>query len=287
MKTAKIKWVYALFRNLLLIACGGILVAIGIKSIAIPHGFITGGFSGLSLLIYYVFGGLSPGMWNMVLNIPLFILGWIFLSRRFLLYSLFGMLVVAFAIDWIPFQIPIQDHLLAALASGACIGAGAGIYLHSLGSIGGTDVIAIILNKIWNVRIGQFFFYFNLFLFSLSLGFLNLDLILYSIVLTFIISQVTDYFLSVFNQRKLVFIISEMSDAIAEAILKKLQRGATFIHGQGAYSGKDKNVVMTVVNNYQLKRLEALVFGIDANAFFIAESTFSVLGPGFSRRKVY
>ena len=287
MKTANIKWVYALSRNLLLIACGGILVAIGIKSIAIPHGFITGGFSGLSLLIYYVFGGLSPGMWNIVLNIPLFILGWIFLSRRFLLYSLFGMLVVAFAIDWIPFQIPIQDHLLAALASGACIGAGAGIYLHSLGSVGGTDVIAITLNKIWNIRIGQFFFYFNLFLFSLSLGFLDLDLILYSIVLTFIISQVTDYFLSVFNQRKLVFIISEMSDAIAEEILKKLQRGATFIHGQGAYSGKDKNVVMTVVNNYQLKRLEALVFGIDANAFFIAESTFSVLGPGFSRRKVY
>lgn len=262
-------------------------MAIGIKSIAIPHGFITGGFSGLSLLIYYVFGGLSPGMWNIVLNIPLFILGWIFLSRRFLLYSLFGMLVVAFAIDWIPFQIPIQDHLLAALASGACIGAGAGIYLHSLGSVGGTDVIAIILNKIWNVRIGQFFFYFNLLLFSLSLAFLDLDLILYSLLLTFVISQVTDYFLSVFNQRKLVFIISERSDAIAAAIIKKLQRGATFIHGQGAYSGKDKKVVMTVVNNYQLKRLEALVFGIDANAFFIAESTFSVLGPGFSRRKVY
>jgi len=287
MKKTMIKWAFALLWNLLLIACGGSLVAIGIKSIAIPHGFITGGFTGLSLLIYYVFGGLSPGMWNMVLNIPLFILGWIFLSRRFLLYSLFGMLVVAFSIDWIPFQIPIQDQLLAALASGACIGAGAGIYLHSLGSVGGTDVIAITLNKIWNIRIGQFFFYFNLFLFSLSLGFLDLDLILYSIVLTFIISQVTDYFLSVFNQRKLVFIISEMSDAIAEEILKKLQRGATFIHGQGAYSGKAKNVVMTVVNNYQLKRLEALVFGIDANAFFIAESTFSVLGPGFSRRKVY
>ncbi|MEA3230281.1 MAG: YitT family protein [Thermodesulfobacteriota bacterium] len=71
--------------------------------------------------------------------------------------DIIGMLVVTFAIDWIPFQIPIQDHLLAALASGACIGAGAGIYLHSLGSVGGTDVIAIILNKIWNVRIGQFF----------------------------------------------------------------------------------------------------------------------------------
>ncbi len=277
----------AVLWNLLLIATGGIVLAIGIKSIAIPHHFISGGFSGLSLLIYYVFGGLTPGVWNMVLNVPLFILGWIFLSRRFLMYSLFGMLVVAFAIDWIPFQIPIKDHLLAALASGACIGAGAGIYLHSLGSVGGSDIIAIILNKKWNLRIGQFFFYFNLVLFSLSLAFLDLDLILYSLLLTFVIAQVTDYFQSVFNQRKLVFIISETSDMIAAAILKKLNRGATFIHGQGAYSGKDKRLVMTVVNNYQLKRLEALVFDIDANAFFITESTFSVLGPGFSRRKVY
>lgn len=287
MKKTKRNRAYALLWNLILITIGGILLAIGIKAIAIPHGFISGGFSGLSLLIYYVFGGLTPGMWNMVLNIPLFIVGWIFLSRRFLLYSLFGMLVVTFAIDWIPFQIPIQDHLLAALASGACIGAGAGIYLHSLGSVGGSDIIAIILNKKWNIRIGQFFFYFNLLLFSLSLAFLDLDVILYSMLLTFIISQVTDYFLSVFNQRKLVFIISEMSDAIATEVIKKLQRGATFIHGQGAYSGKDKKLVMTVVNNYQLKRLEAVVFGIDANAFFITENTFSVLGPGFSRRKVY
>ena len=278
---------YALLWNLILIAGGGLLLAIGIKSIAIPHGFITGGFSGLSLLIYYIFGGLSPGIWYLVLNIPLFIIGWIWLSRRFVFYSLFGMLVVTFALDWISFQIPIQDPLLAALAAGSIIGAGAGIYLHSLGSAGGSDIIAIILNQKLNVQIGRFFFFFNLVLFSLSFHTLEIDLILYSLVLTFIVSQVTDYFLSVFNQRKMVLIISEMSDGIADAILNKLGRGATFLKGQGAYSGKDKKVVMTVVNNYQLKRLEAVVFGIDTSAFFITENTFSVLGPGFSRRKMY
>ena len=278
---------YALLWNLILIAGGGLLLAIGIKSIAIPHGFITGGFSGLSLLIYYIFGGLSPGIWYLVLNIPLFIIGWIWLSRRFVFYSLFGMLVVTFALDWISFQIPIQDPLLAALAAGSIIGAGAGIYLHSLGSAGGSDIIAIILNQKLNVQIGRFFFFFNLVLFSLSFHTLEIDLILYSLVLTFIVSQVTDYFLSVFNQRKMVLIISEMSDGIADAILNKLGRGATFLKGQGAYSGKDKKVVMTVVNNYQLKRLEAVVFGIDTSAFFITENTFSVLGSGFSRRKMY
>lgn len=287
MKIFQNKKLHGILLNLVLIAGGGFLLAIGIKSIAIPHGFITGGFSGLSLLIYYMFGGLTPGLWYLVLNIPLFIIGWIWLSRRFVFYSLFGMLVVTLGLDWISFEIPIQDPLLSALAAGAFIGAGAGIYLHSLGSAGGSDIIAIILNQKLNVPIGRFFFFSNLVLFSLSFHILDIDLILYSLVLTFIVSQVTDYFLSVFNQRKLVLIISEVSTTIADAILKKLGRGATLLNGQGAYSGKDKKIVMTVVNNYQLKRLEALVFSMDTNAFFITENTFSVLGSGFSRRKTY
>ena len=107
--------------NLILLTLGSFVLAIGIKAIAIPQGLITGGFSGLSLLIYYTFGGLSPGLWYFVLNIPLFIAGWIFLSRRFFFYSLFGLVSVTLAIDLIPFVIPIQDRLLAALAAGASL----------------------------------------------------------------------------------------------------------------------------------------------------------------------
>jgi len=287
MKSQKLTLIYSIGWNLILITFGGIILSIGIKSVAIPNGFISGGFSGLSLLIFYIFKGLSPGTWYFVLNIPLFIAGWLILSRRFFFYSLFGMVVVTLAIDLIPFVIPIKDRFLAALAGGTLIGAGAGIYLHSFGSVGGSDIIAIILNQKFNIRIGKFFFYFNLVLFSLSLGFLNLDLILYSLVLTFIVSQVMDYFLSMFNQRKLVLIISDKSDAIAQRIIKKLQRGVTFLYGRGGYTGKPKKVMLTVVNNYQLKRLEEAVFGIDSNAFFITESTFNVIGKGFSRRKVY
>jgi len=287
MKSQKLTLIYSIGWNLILITFGGIILSIGIKSVAIPNGFISGGFSGLSLLIFYIFKGLSPGTWYFVLNIPLFIAGWLILSRRFFFYSLFGVVVVTLAIDLIPFVIPIKDRFLAALAGGTLIGAGAGIYLHSFGSVGGSDIIAIILNQKFNIRIGKFFFYFNLVLFSLSLGFLNLDLILYSLVLTFIVSQVMDYFLSMFNQRKLVLIISDKSDAIAQRIIKKLQRGVTFLYGRGGYTGKPKKVMLTVVNNYQLKRLEEAVFGIDSDAFFITESTFNVIGKGFSRRKVY
>jgi uncharacterized membrane-anchored protein YitT (DUF2179 family) len=287
MKSKKLTLIYSIGWNLILITLGGIILSIGIKSVAIPNGFISGGFSGLSLLIFYIFKGLSPGTWYFVLNIPLFIAGWLILSRRFFFYSLFGMVVVTLAIDLIPFVIPIKDRFLAALAGGTLIGAGAGIYLHSFGSVGGSDIIAIILNQKFNIRIGKFFFYFNLVLFSFSFGFLKLDLILYSLVLTFIVSQVMDYFLSMFNQRKLVLIISDKSDAIAQRIIKKLQRGVTFLYGRGGYTGKPKKVMLTVVNNYQLKRLEEAVFGIDSDAFFITESTFNVIGKGFSRRKVY
>jgi uncharacterized membrane-anchored protein YitT (DUF2179 family) len=90
-----------------------------------------------------------------------------------------------------------------------------------------------------------------------------------------------------FSQRKMVIIVSDNSEPIAEAILKKLQRGSTFLFGRGAYTGRHKKVIMTVVNNYQLKRLEEAVFTIDPDAFFITGNTFNVIGKGFSRRKLY
>ncbi|MBW2250889.1 MAG: YitT family protein [Deltaproteobacteria bacterium] len=287
MSTNKKTIVFSVAWNLILLMVGAVVLAIGIKAIAIPNGFIAGGFSGLSLLIYYVFGGLSPGTWYFVLNVPLFIAGWIFLSRRFFFYSLFGMVVLTVAIDLIPFTIPIHDKLLAALAAGVLIGAGAGTYLHSLGSAGGSDIIAVILNQKFNVKIGRFYFYFNLVLFGFSFIFLDIDIILFSLILSFVVSQVTDYFLSMFNQRKMVIIISDRSDSIAKAIFEKLNRGSTFLFGRGAYTGRRKKVIMTVVNNYQLKRLEEAVFNVDSDAFFITENTFSVIGKGFSRRKQY
>ncbi len=189
--------------------------------------------------------------------------------------------------DLISFVIPVNDPILAVLAGGTVIGAGAGIILHSLGSAGGTDIIAIILNQKWGVRIGAFSFMFNLALFTFSFGVLKVDMVLYSLALSFVTSMVLDYFLGIFNQRKLVIIISEKSDLIAASVTQKLSRGATLLDGKGAFTGKSKQVIMTVVNNYQLKNLEETVFTIDPEAFMIMENTFNVLGKGFSRRKVY
>jgi uncharacterized membrane-anchored protein YitT (DUF2179 family) len=273
--------------NLFLITAGSIIFAIGLKSIAIPQGFVTGGISGLTLLVYYVSGFLSPGLWYLLVNIPIFLFGWVHVSQRFFFYSLYGMAALSFSIDLIGFTFPIKEPILGVLAGGALMGAGTGITLHSLGSAGGLDIVGIILNQKFNIRMGTFYFAFNIVLFTFSFCFLDTDLVLYSLFMSFISSQTLDYVLTVFNQRKMVIIISDLNDRIAQAIQTRLNRGVTFLNGSGAYTGRVKQVILTVVHNYQLRRLEEAALSIDPEAFIITENTFNVLGRGFSRRKVY
>lgn len=287
MEIPRSRYAYSVPWNLFLISLGSVLFAIGLKSISIPHGFITGGFSGVGLLLYYTVGKMSPGVWYFLINIPIFILGWIFVSRRFFYYSIYGMIVISACIDLLNLTIPIQDHFLALLSGGTLIGAGGGIILRSLGSAGGNDIVAVILNQKYNVSMGSYYFFFNVVLFAFSFGVMSIDQVLYSLAMSFISSLVLDYFLSAFSQRKMVLIISTNPDAIVQECHAKLNRGATFLNGTGSYTGNPKKVILTVVNNFQLKRLEEIVFTIDADAFMITENTFNVIGRGFSQRKTY
>ena len=166
-------------------------------------------------------------------------------------------------------------------------GLGAGIILRSLGSGGGLDIIAILLNQRYNLGVGRFYLMFNSILFMFSLFQLKVDLVIVSIIMLFISSSIVDYVLGLFNERKLVMIISEERAAIADAILHTLKRGATILKAEGAYSQKSRDVLMTITNNVQLKRLEEVVFTIDPQALFIVENTLSVIGSGLGWRKKY
>ena len=135
----------------------------------------------------------------------------------------------------------------------------------------------------WCWRVGLV----NVVLFAFSFSYLDADLVLYSLFMSFISSQTLEYVLAISNQRKMVFIISDFNDRIAKEIHSRLIRGVTFLNGSGAYTGREKKVILTVVNNYQLKRLEEPALSIDPEAFIITENTFNVLGRGFSRRKEY
>lgn len=273
--------------NLFLLTVGSILVAVAIKAVAVPHGLVSGGVSGIGLLLYYLTHTLTPGLWFFLLNIPIAIAGWLLVSRRFLLYTVYGMLAITVCMELITFTLPVHDKLLAAIAGGAILGAGVGTSLRSLGSGGGLDIIAIILHQRFGFRVGQVSFLFNAVLFTASFALLDTDVVLYSLILVFVTGQITDYVLSMFNQRKLVFIISDHSRAIADAILNEANRGVTLLEGRGGYTDLPKQVVMTVVNNMQQKKLEELIFTLDPEAFVIFENTFNVIGKGFSRRKVY
>ncbi|MCD4678743.1 MAG: YitT family protein [Desulfobacula sp.] len=278
---------YSVPWNLFLITLGSIILGIGLKAIIIPNGMITGGFSGAGILLFYYTQSLTPGIWYFILNIPVIILGWVFISKRFLLYSLYGAVILTLVIDFIWFEIPVKDLVLASLAGGTIIGAGAGIIFRSLGSAGGNDIISVILNQKFGIRIGTYNFGFNFVLFLFSFGTLATDLILYSMATSYITSQVIEYFMTLFNQRKMIFIISNNPRQITDEIMKKLKRGATFLKGEGAYSGRQKDVILTIANTFQIKRIDEIVFAIDPDAFLITENTFNVLGKGFSKRKVY
>jgi len=281
------KFAYSPSWNIILILVGTFIQAIGFKALGEPQGFVPGGLFGVATLIHYLTGSWNTGIFYMLLNIPMFILGYIYVSKRFLIYSGIAMLSLSFFFMIIDFSIIIENQLYAAVTFGVFIGAGAGIVLRSLGSNGGLDVAAVILNQKFNLGFGKFFFGFNSLIFGFSFLYLDNDLVIASMISVFITSVTVDYCLSLFNQRKLALIVSKRPEEIAAEVMKHLKIGATLLPGIGAFKRDDKTVLMVVINNIQLKRLEEIVFTADPDPLFIVENTFSVLGSTFSSRKIY
>ncbi|MBN2644861.1 MAG: YitT family protein [Desulfuromonadaceae bacterium] len=278
---------YSFLWNSGLIVVGTLIQAVALKAVALPQQFVPGGLFGVASLVYYLTEWLNPGLLYLLLNIPMFILGYLFISRRFLGYSALAMTSLTGFYQLIDVEFTISNQLYSALVFGALLGAGAGMVLRSLGSNGGLDVVAVILNQKLNIGVGKVYFFFNLLLFSASFACFDNDLVIASMIAVFVCSMTVDYCLSLFNQRKLAFIVSAQPDEIAEQVMQNLKIGATMVPAMGAYRKQEYKMLMVVINNIQLKRLEEIVFTVDEYALFIVENTFSVLGSTFSRRKMY
>ncbi|MDA3902843.1 MAG: YitT family protein [Desulfuromusa sp.] len=287
MSDKKRKYVYSVFWNCGLIIIGSLIQTVAIKGIATPHQFVPGGLFGIASLIHYLTHWLNPGLLFLCLNIPMFILGYLFVSRRFLWYSALAMLIVSLSYQFINIPIQIDDQLYAAIVFGAFLGVGSGMVLRSLGSNGGADVLAIILFQKYNIGVGKFSFCFNMLLYLACFFSMSTDLVIASMIAVFIAAQTIDYTLSLFSQRKLVFVISPQAEEVADQIMSHLKIGTTMVPAVGAYRREAKTVLMVVINNIQLKRLEEIVFTVDEHALFIVENTFNVLGSSFSKRKLY
>ena len=270
--------------NLLWLTVGALLVPICIQSVATPHNFVAGGILGMAYLVWHWTGTLDLLLWYLLLSVPIWVWGWFFVGRRFLLYTAYGTICTTVFGMFLNVQIPLQTEVYAAVIAGVLHGAGMGIMLRTLGSSGGTDIIAVALKQRWNVPIGQFSFGVNAVVYLLAGFSLNLDLIVASVLMMFISANTLEYVLGMFNRRKLVLVISERGEEISEAILVTERFGVTLMRGKGAYSGADKEILLTVTNNVVLKRLENLVYTIDPGALFIVENTFYVSGGQFARR---
>ena len=268
------------------IIAGCVVFALGFDLFLAPHDLNAGGISGLAQIIVHVVGFGSVGTATMLMNLPLFAVGGMRIGRKFFVGSLVGMLASSLALDLLTrIPVPQTEPLLAALYGGVICGLGLGVVFSTGASTGGSDIIVRLLKlKYQNVPIGTINIFFDAIVALLTgIVFQDLACTFYSGVAIFLTGQIVDAVVYRFDYSKVALIISAHHEQIAKAIGTQLRRGSTYLHGQGAYSGADREVILTAVKKQQLAELKQLVVEIDPDAFIIVQEAHQVLGDGFAR----
>jgi uncharacterized membrane-anchored protein YitT (DUF2179 family) len=273
MKTiSKILW------NLLLISAGSIICSLAIKGILVPKQFLAGGATGLALLVHYVLPSLPVGVIYFLVNIPLFLIGWMFVGRRFFYYSVAGLLIFSAVVLLSYPVIEIKDTILAALTAGIITGVGSGIILRSLGSAGGLDILSVILYKKYSIRLGTTVMVFNALLMIVAAFRIPLEMVLYTLIYLFVTSYIVNLVVTGFSQRKAVMIISAKWQDISREIMEHLQRGVTVVRGEGGYTGQEVRILYSVIAFQELSRFKEMIRKIDPEAFVVVTDTMEVMG---------
>jgi len=264
--------------NLLLIAVGSMLCATGINGILIPQQLLSGGVTGVAIAIRYLVPSLQIAMLYFILNIPIYALGWMYVGRRFFLYSIAGLLIFSGALICPNVLLPVHDKILCVLLAGIIIGVGSGIILRSLGSAGGLDILSIILMKRFSIRLGSSVLAFNALVLGAGAVLFSLEMALYTLVYLYVNASMINLVVTGLSQRKAVHIISPQWEAITREINEKIQRGVTIMRGQGGYSSKEHQILYTVITFRELARLKRIISAVDPNAFVVVTDTLEVMG---------
>ncbi|MBO8170734.1 MAG: YitT family protein [Bacillaceae bacterium] len=270
-------------KNIIAITIGTAIMGFGINYFNISNGLAEGGITGITLLLKYIFN-IDPAFSNIVLNIPLFIIGWKVLGRISFIYTLYGTLMFSvFLFFFQDFRLDLrQDVLLASLYAGVFVGLGLGIIFRYGGTTGGVDILARLLQKYFGWSIGRIMFAIDMFVILLSLYYLSPERAMYTLVAVFIGARVIDIVQSGSYAAKAAMIISDHAPEISKKIMKEMGRGATLLKGRGGYTGSDKEVLYCVVNRREIVRLKNLIHQIDPFAFVIVNDVHEVLGEGFT-----
>jgi uncharacterized membrane-anchored protein YitT (DUF2179 family) len=276
------------FFMILVIILGSAFSGVAFNLFIIPNKLLSGGVSGISLIISYLFD-INAGLLIFLFNIPIFILGYKFIDREFVLLSLIGMLSFSGMIEVFSFLRDsnlVQDIMLSSIYAGVLNGIGLGIVLRNRASQGGIDIIAVILKKHFSMNIGSTSMMINTAIVVVASFITNLNLAMYTLISMYISSTVLDKVQEGFDKKKSVMIITDKEEQVAEEIFERLVRGVTYLEGEGAYTGDKKRVVYCIVSLNQLAKLKQIVREIDHKAFVTVSDTAEVMGHGFKNRGI-
>ena len=284
--TTNNKW----WMTYLLLTAGTFFMAVGINVIYEPLSMVTGGFSGIGILVKKLtqtarWSGIPVGMTTLLLNIPLFVWGYCQKGKAFVKKTVYAASCFSFFLLIVPtFDIVKQDYLMAALVGGLLNGTGIGLVFSQGASTGGSHLLSVLTAKILPgfsaserlILIDTLIVAAGVFIFGLEIG-------LYAVVAVFVTGKVSDAILDGLKFAKIAYIISDHPEEISEHILRELGRGLTGLEGQGMYSEKHKMVLMCVVSKKEAVLLKDIVKNADNEAFLILSEAKEVLGEGFWR----
>lgn len=267
-------------------AIGCALFALGFDLFLMPGGMNAGGLSGLAMILVHVTGLGTVGVVSALMNVPLFILGGMKIGKKFFLGSLMGMLFSSVFIDFFAaLPVPQVEPMIGALYGGLVCGIGLGFVFAAGVSTGGSDIIVRLLKLKWrHVPIGVISMCFDACVAVLTgIVYREVSSALYTGIAIYITGKIIDMVVYSFDYSKVALIITKEYEQVAQVISDKLERGATYLYGEGTYSRKETKVVLTAVKKQQIAELKELVVNIDPDAFIIVQEAHQVLGDGFIR----
>ncbi|MCP3772253.1 YitT family protein [Paenibacillus sp. MZ04-78.2] len=269
------------------IVLGAALVSVGLENFLVPNKIIDGGIVGISIISSHL-SGIPIGVFLLLLNLPFLFIGYKQIGKTFALSTLFAVALMSLG-TWLLHPVPplTNDPLLAAVFGGIIVGIGVGMVIRSGGSLDGTEILAIVFSKKMPFSVGEVVMFFNLFILS-SAGFVfGWDHAMYSLIAYYIAFKLIDITIEGFDESKSVWIISENSRELGDAIMNRLGRGVTYLQGEGGFTGGNKLVIFCVINRLEEAKLKSIVEETDEAAFLAVGNIHDVQGGRFKKKDIH
>ncbi len=274
-------------KKYLVLIIGSLIYSAGLEIFLVPNNIIDGGVVGISIMASYL-TGIPFGVYMLVLNLPFLYLGYKQIGKTFAISTIISIIALSIFSEFLePVPQITQDYFLAAIFGGIIAGAGVGLVIRQGGSLDGTEITAIILDRKTSFSVGEVVMFFNLFILGAAGFVFGWDKAMYSLVAYFIISKMIDVVLKGLDESYAVMIVSDEYEEIADALMHRLGRGVTYLHGQGAYTGDDKQVLYCVVTRLEVVKLKEIALEKDEAAFVTINPVHDIVGGRFKKKSIH